>query len=413
MTTPITTDNSTITNTNPLEAPTADALSWDPEISSKAPPGFSQPLAKFRADVARYGLVGEVANAQIIFLAAISSQLLDPFHVTIFAGSSAGKNNLMEKATAFLPVEWKRPITGMSAKALMHSEKNEWKHKAILIAELEGVTGADYGIRTMQSERKIVWEYVDTSDGIKKKKNTVEGPAAFIQATTRLRVHAENETRQLSVHLDESPEQTRAVNRRQAMEAAGLVDPLASSEVKEWRDFLLSLGDNQVVVPYAMELADALPADRLRSRRDFPRLINLIQASAFLHQHNRPHNSEGRIVASPDDYMEVKPLFSVCFATKMENSVREVMKYLGRFSIGHKFKANDVMVWASCKKSHAYEILKHMEECGVVGDSPTSGTYELLRLQPEAALSLPERVSATFQLSTETPTQPIIQEPVL
>jgi hypothetical protein len=115
---------------------------------------------------------------------------------------------------------------------MMHSEKDEWRHKAVLIAELEGVNGADYGIRTMQSEKKIVWEFVDSSEGgIKKRRNEVDGPAAFIQATTQLRVHAENETRQLSVHLDESPEQTRAINYRQAMQSACLVPAFPFSEM--------------------------------------------------------------------------------------------------------------------------------------------------------------------------------------
>ena len=46
-------------------------------------------------------------------------------------------------------------LTGISPKALMHGGEFEIQHKAIFIAEYEGVSGADYAIRTMQSEQVI------------------------------------------------------------------------------------------------------------------------------------------------------------------------------------------------------------------------------------------------------------------
>jgi len=67
----------------------------------------------------------------------------------------------------------------------MHAAENEFRHKAIFIAEYEGVAKADYAIRTMQSEKVIEWDFVDSGKRGSKKKSRVKGPAAFLQATTR------------------------------------------------------------------------------------------------------------------------------------------------------------------------------------------------------------------------------------
>jgi DNA primase len=181
---------------------------------------------RFLADIDAAGLVGEQRNALTIFLAAISAALSDPLHVTIQGSSSAGKNFLMARVSDFIPDERKRFMSGMSPKALMHADEDEYLHKAIFIAEYEGIAQADYAVRTMQSEKMIEWEFVESSQkGITKRKNRVKGPAAFIQATTRPLLHPENETRLLFCQMDEGCSHTQDIIRRQAREAAHGVAP--------------------------------------------------------------------------------------------------------------------------------------------------------------------------------------------
>ena len=54
-----------------------------------------------------------------------------------------------------------------------------------------------------------------------------------------------------------------------------------------------------VVIPFADELC--FPSSWMRTRRDHARFLNLIEVSAFLHQHQRAR-SAGAIVGSLDDY---------------------------------------------------------------------------------------------------------------
>ncbi len=53
------------------------------------------------------------------------------------------------------------------------------------------------------------------------------------------------------------------------------------------------------VIPYADKLT--FPASWMRTRRDHARFLNLIEVSAFLHQHQRERKG-GAIVATVDDY---------------------------------------------------------------------------------------------------------------
>src|SRR3990172_6997699 len=54
-----------------------------------------------------------------------------------------------------------------------------------------------------------------------------------------------------------------------------------------------------VVIPFADRLS--FPSSWMRTRRDHARFLNLIEVSAFLHQHQR-QRSKGAIVASLADY---------------------------------------------------------------------------------------------------------------
>jgi hypothetical protein len=368
---------------------------------------MSKLLHKLETDFVSAGLVGERINALIVFFVAVSARLPRPLNLTIRGESSAGKNYLMETATRFVPDEHKRLVTGMTPKVLMHSQEDEFQHKAVLIAEYEGVAGADFAIRTFQSEGRIVWEYVDqgAKDGLKKRTNTVKGPAAFIQATTRVSLHPENETRLLSIQTDESAEQTRAINQYQAQLAAGNVQPCPESTIQEWHALLRGLTQNNVLIPYAEQLAETMPP-RVRSRRDFPKLLGLIEVSAYLHQKDRQIDDLGRIVANPEDYKIARMLFSSCRDTGVEKSSREFFDVFGIESEGFEFRVTDVMKRIGWKKSKAYQVLAGLEELGCIGPGERRGWYTLLQLKPDPPVALPGkiRISAKdFRISTGIP----------
>ena len=376
--------------------------------SQTSPPGQlaqeSDLLGRFERDVEVAGLVGEKKNAKVVLLAAASAKLQKPLNVNVGGASAAGKNHLTGTVARFIPDEDKKLLTGMSPKVLMHSGEDEYQHKAVFITEYEGVSGADYAIRTMQSEQVIEWEFVDSpkNGGIQTKKKRVKGPAAFIQATTRVTLHPENETRLLFIQIDESKAQTRAINERQALEAEKKVAVCPPDLYEKWHELFRSLEPRPVRVPFASQLARHLPENRIRSRRDFPKLLGLIEASAYLHQHRRSRDEEGNIVAVPQDYLIAKELFEPCYYAGPESKVGELVQAAGRFALG-EFSVADVISETGWGKSKTYQVLSRAEEVGCIGEGEKHGRYRLLRDHVEPPLSLPAKVKLTaddFRIST-------------
>lgn len=362
-------------------------------------------LGRFEQDLDRAGLVGEKQNAKIVLLAAASAKLEAPLNVSVGGSSSAGKNQLIGTVARFIPACDQKFLTGMSPKALMHAAEDEFEHKAVFIAEHEGVANADYPIRTMQSEKMIAWDYVDSSkDGLTKKTKRVKGPAAFIQATTRATLHPENETRLLFVQMDESEEQTRAINKRQAQRAERKVEECPSEVFKAWHDLLGGLRPAEVRIPYATQLAQALPG-RVRSRRDLPKLLGLIEASAYLHQHKRQKDVRGYVVATPEDYQIAKALFEHSYYAGPESKVGELLKAAEQLKLP-QFTVADLVQGTGWGKSKVYEVLSRAEELGNLVDGERRGLYKLVHTRPETPLTLPAKVklfASDFRISTGTP----------
>jgi hypothetical protein len=362
-------------------------------------------LRRFEHDVELAGLVGEKNNAKIILLAAASAKLARPLNVSVGGSSSAGKNYLIGTVARLIPEEDKKNLTGMSPKALMYAGEDEFQHKAVFIAEYEGVSGADYPIRTMQSEQVIEYEYVEsTSNGIQKKTRQVKGPSAFIQATTRVTLHPENETRLLFLQMDESEEQTRAINKRQAQEAEkrGLACP--PDRCPEWQILLRGLRARSVRIPFASQLAAALPG-RVRSRRDLPKLLGLIEASAYLHQHRRQIDADGNIIAAWQDYHIAKELFEHSYYTGPESKVGELLRAAEKFGTDD-FAVADLIRVTGWGKSKTYAVLARAEELGNIAEAEKHGRYRLIHNRLESPLNLPRKVKLSaddFRNSTRTP----------
>lgn len=348
-------------------------------------------LSRFEKDAQAAGLIGEQTNAKVVLLAAASAGLETPLNVTVAGSSSAGKNQLIGTVALFLPDSRKKFLTGMSPKVMMYSAEDEYEHKAVFVAEHEGVAGADYAIRTMQSERLIEYEFVNPNT-LKKEKRRVKGPVAFIEATTRSVLHPENETRLLFLRMDESEGQTRAIIARQAKDANTGRQPKGDF-FKEWHKLFESLKDNKVRIPFAEQLADFFPATKVRSRRDFPKLLALIEASAYLHQHQRKRDGEGYIVASAFDYHVAKRLFEHCYGEGPEKSIDELLKIAEQCK--EEFPVAYIMEKTGWGQTKAYELLKRTQELGCIGEGERRGRYRFLRKLTEASLKLPSKIKLT------------------
>lgn len=275
----------------------ANALLQDPQL-----------VGKFLETAERLGSVGQEEQKVVLLLACASALTDSPVNVTVKASSSAGKNALVEAVTQFFPSDRVELISGMSPKALFYRDES-LKNMVLVIAEATGSEAAEYSLRTLESEGKLTYCTVDKDANGSQKyvKKEVEGPVAIIETTTRAHLHAENETRHFDVFLDESHEQTGRIHNAQARQA---MDPslktMRAAVIEPWRHALGQLASVPVVVPFADKIQ--FPTHKIRTRRDYPRLLALIKASALLHQAQRRRvtvNGVKCVEAAKADYVIV------------------------------------------------------------------------------------------------------------
>jgi hypothetical protein len=249
--------------------------------------------------------VGEETNKRLLYLVAVSRKLDDPLSAIVMSQSGAGKSGLTEVIEKLTPAEDVVLLTRLTPQSLYYVEPGFLDRKLVIIEERYGSAEADYSIRVLQSRKKLIAAapIKDPQTGnLRTKVFTVEARAAFIEATTASAVNHENATRCFELQMDETPEQTRRVHDRQRLlrtERGLRLRTEAESIVRRHWNAQRLLEPLPVVIPYADRLT--FPSSWMRTRRDHARFLNLIEVSAFLHQHQRDR-CNGAIVAALADY---------------------------------------------------------------------------------------------------------------
>src|SRR5262249_2227787 len=149
-----------------------------------------------------------------------------------------------------------------------------------------------------------------------------EGPTGVLMTTTDVYLHADNETRMLSVPITDTREQTARVLRAIAEERQ-----LASDTCEPWISFQrwLEGGEHRVIVPFAARLAELTKPLAVRLRRSFTHILTLIRVHAILHQLSRDRDSQGRIIATVDDYQLARELVADLVNEAAEVTVPETI----------------------------------------------------------------------------------------
>jgi hypothetical protein len=276
-----------------LQHPRPD-LATDPDL-----------LARFAEELNRIGVAGEPPAALLLYLAVTSRLLSKIVSVAVKGPSAGGKSFLARRIIDYFPPDAYYTLSGMSEHALIYDE-TPLAHRMIVIYEAVGMAGdlQTYLVRSLLSEGHIRYVTVEkTKEGIRPKVIDRPGPTGLITTTTAVHLHPENETRMLSVTVNDSPAQTHAVLMAHAdgRELRGNVEPW--HQLQEW----IAAGPVGVTVPYALALAEAIPPVAVRLRRDFPSVLSLIKAHALLHRATRDI-VENQVVATLDDYTAVREL---------------------------------------------------------------------------------------------------------
>lgn len=266
------------------------------------------------------GLEGEDRAGKLLFICLSSRMLKRPVSPVVKGQSSAGKSYTTERVMVLFPDRIFLKLTGMSERVLVYT-KEDFKHRFIVVFEETGINGdqLEYMMRSLLSEGRLEYRTVEkTANGFEEKVISKEGPTGLLTTTTRYNLHSENETRMLSIPINDSPEQTSRVM------AAVFSDDSRSIDVRPWHELQDWLEESwkPVVIPFGKALAEGISPSAVRLRRDAGALRGLIETVANMHQLHRRIDAQGRIVADIEDYAMVRELVEDLYADTLAATVR-------------------------------------------------------------------------------------------
>jgi len=227
------------------------------------------------------GVIGEPRNRLIIFLACLTKTLHVPVSVMMKGSTSSGKSNLVRTVIALFSPDCVIKRSSLSKKAPAHGS-GDLAGKILYLAEYQAGKDAMLLLRLQQSEGELDHEFTTV---IGHERGTTvahrSGSPVVLTTTTEDAVYADDETRFLSLRADESAELTREVVRRKFRPA---VQNNPEPPLEVWRDATRILGGSTNTFSYPewfQFVADQIPADDTRARRDAERFIGLLEAVAL------------------------------------------------------------------------------------------------------------------------------------
>ena len=239
--------------------------------------------------IVKSGLVGQHKNGLLLFLLYLSRYFDEPLHAIIFGKSGSGKTYLQTKISDCIPPEDLRVVTSLTENTLYYSPKGFWKHKVLLIEDLEGVYQAFLPLREMMSKQEISKLTTDKdSQGNNVQVNLkVEGPICVSGATTKEWIYEDNANRSYLFIIDESKDHLKLVMAYQRKQYAGQINQQEQDVCKEslQNGQRLLKKNIQIINPYAEQLI--LPEQVFKKLRTNMHYLKLIQIITFYCQYSR------------------------------------------------------------------------------------------------------------------------------
>jgi DNA-binding Lrp family transcriptional regulator len=377
----------------------------------KAPPLASEPdiLSRFIEDLRALGHAGEWRACMLIYLVVVS-RLLDRIVSLAAKGpSAAGKSAAIDRVLKFFPDEAFVRLSGLSEKFLVY-DKTPIDHRMLVLHEAAGMSGewASYFIRTLLSEGCLRHGTVEvTTKGIESVMVEREGPTGLITSTTQVSLHAENETRLISVQIDDTRAQTKRVMKAIAAGNGRVVDLERWHQLQYW----LADGERRVAVPFASVLAELVPPVAVRLRRDFGVVLALTCAHTLLHRAGREVSEHGEIVATLDDYAAVRALvhdlISDTIGAQVSKATRETVEVVKEITArdDEKYATTGQLVKRlKLDQSAVYRrVSKAIDQGYLINDQDRPKKPMLLRIGeslPEDRVILPTRERVEHALCT-------------
>ncbi len=270
-------------------------------------------------------MIGEADPQHLQIPLAATRHISKPMSVMVDGPSSGGKSELIKRITKLLPPHFIRELQSMSERALAYV--GDMRNQILVVYELGGL--GNEGKESLEMMKQLLTEGCikrqiaeSTPQGVRGRLIEVEGPTGLWTTTTKVVTDHELNNRLFKITVDDSQDQTRGIIRNVFVEDRAPVDyePFLAHHV--W----LEGQDNRVTLPFGKALGEKMLDSAVRMRRDAARVRDLICAHAVLHQVTRERDSEGRIIATLEDYEVIRSLIDNIIGVAAEKSVSPTVR---------------------------------------------------------------------------------------
>jgi len=309
----------------------------------------------------------------VLFVVATSCILDRPLNIFVKGNSSAGKNWLVTRVLKLFPKSAILEITSASEQAWSYLG-SAFRHCVVYLQERNDAVGAIDPMRLLISEGKLV-RIVPGYKGTKlvTNKRTAYGPVAAISTTTKNRLKIDDETRHMSIWVDESEGQTRKILTSQFSDAG----MLSRKEIETWRMvhcILRQMIGTKVVFPkWFEEVSKDVFAGDLRVRRYFPAFIVACQTVCLSRsfQPGREHR-DGALEVDFADFAITTLIFDRVFVESLPplgkaagEATRRLVEAITN-ETGKPVRAKDVARKLNISMDKAYAKLRYAAQTGVI-----------------------------------------------
>ncbi len=358
--------------------------------------------------VERMGVVGERDLTCALYLVMTSRILKSPLAAEVIGESSAGKSFAINTVGKLFPDECVLKAHRLTPKALDHIPYGRLKHCAVIAGERSRNTSDEQAEATRSLREMLSDGVLRTAIPEKDKKGrhlTVykesPGPISYVESTTlgTTEIFDEDKTRMLFLCADESEQQSRNILKRQADDALNPSGDDTERNIITLHHTAQRLLKPAIVkIPFSMDLIDSMPTKKPESRRAFSHLLNLIRASAILHQYQRDRDGD-IVIADIQDYAIIYEYLSDAIGrglgatlTAGADSLFEVIK--DTFESHGEFTAHELKELTGLKNI-IYDRLRELRNQGLVElREPSQGAapskYALTMFPTKTNLELPE-----------------------
>lgn len=346
--------------------------------------------------VRRLGLVGEKLKAIVILIVIVSRLLARPLNLLVKGQSSAGKNFLVNCCIQLCPEDAVRALTSSSTRSWNYAE-DYFCHRVVYLKERNETAGNVHPIRLLISEN-VLTHQVTVNEGNERVMRTVftRGPIASISTTKENQLEADDESRNISIWIDESEKQTKRI-----IAASTIEEPKPSQhEIQGWHAahaLIQQQAQKTLVLPdWLHEATELVNTADLRARRYFPAFITGCKSIALLRSFRRKaakdHDSE-TINVRFSDYALAALIFQPVFEASLlgnDNrniSTRDAIKDITtRKRLGAD--VNDLMGALGVEKDDAYARLRAAEGARLIrrANAPERGNRKLYLPAPSSCL---------------------------